>query len=147
MLLEDEFACNFLLKHGALPTLVEPDTGLSPLHLLAAWNSQVAEDTGKLLLSKGSDPNVVAHDGSTPLHCAVRSCNKHLIKVLLNDMRTDCERQDKVGCGPLWYALQDPKVCVFSLHFKFIILRKENSSLGFKSQSSLFFKYISQRNI
>jgi hypothetical protein len=45
---------------------------------------------------------------STPLHLAVRSNNMVLIEILLSDSRTDCERQDKEGFVPLWYALQNP---------------------------------------
>ena len=44
---------------------------------------------------------------STPLHLAVRSNNAALIEILLGDPRTDCERQDKEGFVPLWYALQN----------------------------------------
>ena len=45
---------------------------------------------------------------STPLHLAVRLNNMVLIEILLSDSRTDCERQDKEGFVPLWYALQNP---------------------------------------
>ena len=63
MVLEDAFACLFLLRHGALPTVVESASGYSVLHLLAVWDSDEAEDIAKILLEKGSDPNVVALDG------------------------------------------------------------------------------------
>ena len=61
--LDDAFSCQFLLKNGALPSVVEQHSGCSPLHLLATWKSQEVEEIAKLLLDKGSDPNVVADDG------------------------------------------------------------------------------------
>ena len=60
---EDEFACDFLLKHGALPTAVLPDTGYSPLHLLANWKSPSVAQVAGLLLKQGSGPNAIAEDG------------------------------------------------------------------------------------
>lgn len=142
LIIEDEFSCDFLLKHGALPTAVLPDSGYSPLHLLADWKSDTVADVSSLLLKQGCSPNAVAEDGrynivtaqrdhkfgprdhnslpvsfidcfcyassSTPLHLAVRSNNLALIEILLADSRTDCERQDKEGFVPLWYALQNP---------------------------------------
>ncbi|KZS21164.1 Rabankyrin-5 [Daphnia magna] len=108
ILRKDEFACNFLLKHGALPTAVLSDSGYSPLHLLADWKSDTVAEVSRLLLKQGSGPNAVAEDGSTPLHLAVRSNNMVLIEILLGDSRTDCERQDKEGFVPLWHALQNP---------------------------------------
>ena len=51
---------------------------------------------------------------STPLHLAVKSDNRILIKVLLDDARTDCERQDKLGFVPLWYALNKSDVSISS---------------------------------
>ena len=47
---------------------------------------------------------------STPLHLAVQAENEHLIRVLLADSKTDCERQDQNGFVPLWYALQNSTV-------------------------------------
>lgn len=44
---------------------------------------------------------------STPLHLAVRSDNRVLIEILLDDPRIDCQRQDKEGLVPLWFALQN----------------------------------------
>jgi hypothetical protein len=60
---EDEFSCDFLLKHGALPTAVLPDSGYSPLHLLADWKSDTVADVSSLLLKQGCSPNAVAEDG------------------------------------------------------------------------------------
>jgi hypothetical protein len=60
---EDEFACTFLLKHGALPTVVVPDNGYSPLHLLADWKTESVAQVAEILLKQGSSPNAVAGDG------------------------------------------------------------------------------------
>ena len=61
--LEDEFACDFLLKHGALPTAVLPDTGDSPLHLLAEWKTEEVAQVARLLLKQGSGPNALSQNG------------------------------------------------------------------------------------
>lgn len=61
--IEDEFACDFLLKHGALPTAVLPDSGYSPLHLLADWKNGTVVEVAKMLLKQGSGPNAVAENG------------------------------------------------------------------------------------
>ena len=52
-----------MLKHGALPTVVVPDTGYSPLHLLADWKSESVAQVAEVLLKQGSSPNAVAGDG------------------------------------------------------------------------------------
>lgn len=51
------------MKHGALPTAVLPDSGYSPLHLLADWKTENVADVAKQLLKQGSGPNAVAQDG------------------------------------------------------------------------------------
>ncbi len=55
-------ACHFLLKHGALPTAVLPETGYSPLHLLAEWRSEGVVQVAEALLKQGSGPNALAQD-------------------------------------------------------------------------------------
>jgi len=62
-IIEDAFACHFLLKQGALPTVIHAGTGYSPLHFLAGWKNDEVAAIAKLILSQGSGPNVVGDDG------------------------------------------------------------------------------------
>lgn len=60
---EDDVSCHFLLKHGALPTAVLPDSGHSPLHLLADWKADSGAEVAQALLKQGGGPNSLAQDG------------------------------------------------------------------------------------
>ena len=61
---------------------------------------------------------------STPLHLAVQCSNTFLTEELLQDIRTDCEWQDKSGHVPLWYALKSTEVYLNLFQLMFLLTKK-----------------------
>ncbi len=80
--------------------------GTTPLHHMA---SRGEEDTVRLLLEKGADPNARAHTSlETPLHWAVRDrARVSLIEVLLK-FGADPTCKDSQGETPIDYNVHDP---------------------------------------
>jgi hypothetical protein len=58
-----------LIEHGANVNAVSIPHGRTPLHNACQWFNVTNLDFVELLLEKGADPNVLDHEGATPLMC------------------------------------------------------------------------------
>ncbi|CAB0042031.1 unnamed protein product, partial [Trichogramma brassicae] len=97
------------LEAGQDPNLVVTKTGNSPLHLAV---TRVDEDTVRVLLRNGADPNLANKDGLTPLHFICNTADEDEIFAELFFKISDqvgrpvqVDARDKLGRTPLQLAV------------------------------------------
>jgi hypothetical protein len=86
------------------PVTVElPPFDVTPEQLAQAIR---ARDRNRVtvLLAQGADPNALATDGNDALHLAVAEGDPNLVRLLLDDPRTDVDRRSRTGDTPLHVA-------------------------------------------
>ncbi len=90
-----------LLKYGANPNATNND-GSTPLHF-AAWQNH--SDVARLLFNAGADGDLRNwHEGSTPLHTAVKWETLEVLAELLRHENYDLDVRDDQGNSPLLLA-------------------------------------------
>ena len=62
-IVENVFASEFLLKHGAAVDLLTPDGHDSPLHFAATLTTRKLTNVVNLLMNKGANPNLQNNNG------------------------------------------------------------------------------------
>uniref|UniRef100_A0ABD2WY42 Uncharacterized protein n=1 Tax=Trichogramma kaykai TaxID=54128 RepID=A0ABD2WY42_9HYME len=96
------------LEAGQDPNLVVTKTGNSPLHLAV---THVDEDTVRVLLKNGADPNLANKDGLTPLHFICNTDEDEIFAELFFKISNQVGRpvqvdaRDKLGRTPLQLAV------------------------------------------
>jgi hypothetical protein len=81
-------------------------SGETPLLLAAGSPSPQAAESVKVLLFHRADPNLANAYGRCPLLVAARKGHVEKVKLLLQDARTDVDRQDHFGSTALSKAVQ-----------------------------------------
>jgi ankyrin repeat protein len=101
-------AARVLLEHGAKVDLRDTD-GYTPLHVTGSQPSgrpqpkstePARNEVAVLLLDHGANPNATTNYGYNALHCAVKSNDATLVRILL-DRRADPTHADSAGHTPL----------------------------------------------
>lgn len=88
----------WLLGHGADPTMVDEVTRATPLHIAVRRG---LDRTTRVLLSNGADPNAVDKFGVTPLHVAAAFDASRVLWVMLLMHGADSSLVDAEGHAPL----------------------------------------------
>ncbi|KAI0437200.1 ankyrin repeat-containing domain protein [Xylaria telfairii] len=103
-----------LLDKGADPNILNPDKGISPLHLLCQLGGNTADEIlEEFALIEGADGqrrmktdfNLPASDGSTALHYVIGLKDLNLIRILLRQKLNLNAEVTKTGTTPLMAAI------------------------------------------
>lgn len=117
-LVRNAAVCDWLLQHGADPSLKDRD-GLTPLLVVATLRSA---DVAESLLRHGADPNAMDARGQTALHLAVSpdppgaspEATPHIVKLLLT-RRANANAAAIDGTRPLHLAAMTGRADVVTL--------------------------------
>ncbi|XP_023316706.1 uncharacterized protein LOC111694124 [Trichogramma pretiosum] len=100
----------FLERGRVDPNLVWPETGDSPLHLSVRHGGN---ESVKILLRNGADPNLANEDGFTPLHTSAKLIWNHGTKLTFDALFCEdrkhplrLDARDNLGDTPLHLALK-----------------------------------------
>ncbi|KAL4807903.1 ankyrin repeat-containing domain protein [Aspergillus unguis] len=98
---------SLLLRHGADPDMLDPNTGKAAIS--TAVEGYSLRMVQALLASDRVNPNLTDSTGASPLWTALRSCGRHVLGALLarTDLDVMCTDRRHPNTSPLVYAARE----------------------------------------